>query len=79
MLTANKLLANSFISETVGEGDPDNDNANFTLRFQSGHVYKGSFVDGFMSGQGELSWVDGVVYSGDFERNSITGYGSYTW
>ncbi|XP_053496261.1 radial spoke head 10 homolog B isoform X1 [Ictalurus furcatus] len=47
--------------------------------FRGGHVYKGSFVDGFMHGHGVYTWADGLKYEGDFESNAPMGHGIYTW
>ena len=63
---------------------PKNDKGAFhgdggVVRFQGGHVYRGSFAEGKMHGTGRYEWADGVVYEGDFECNSITGIGTYTW
>ncbi|XP_058261862.1 radial spoke head 10 homolog B isoform X3 [Hemibagrus wyckioides] len=47
--------------------------------FVGGHVYKGSFIDGFMHGHGEYAWADGLKYEGDFKSNAPMGHGTYTW
>ncbi|KAJ7984684.1 hypothetical protein DPEC_G00357310, partial [Dallia pectoralis] len=44
-----------------------------------GHVYKGTFSNGFMQGHGVYTWADGVKYEGEFARNIPMGHGTYTW
>lgn len=50
-----------------------------TATFIDGHVYRGSFLNGFMDGQGEYQWADGVHYVGEFKKNKIEGKGVYAW
>ena len=47
--------------------------------FYTGNHYKGTFMNGAMSGKGTYTWTDGVVYIGDFKDNKMQGQGSYTW
>lgn len=42
-------------------------------------VYKGTFVEGQLSGLGSFSWNQGDKYVGEFAGNQLQGRGTYTW
>ena len=53
-------------------------NGHGTLRFPSGEVYTGDFLDSRRSGEGTYSWPDGRKYVGTFREGLPNGRGTYT-
>ncbi len=45
----------------------------------AGNVYKGDFVQGVMSGVGELKYGTGHRYVGHWQRNKKNGFGVFTF
>ena len=44
-----------------------------------GSVYKGTFLEDCMSGEGKMRWKDGVEYTGEFVANRREGFGKMAW
>src|SRR5690606_8035848 len=63
-------------------GDYD-ENSRFTGKgkatFIDGFTYEGTFVDGYMHGEGTIVWDDGLRYEGMIEYNCPNGHGKYIW
>lgn len=38
------------------------------FKWPSGNEYKGSFVNDFRHGYGEMYWIDGSYYKGSWEK-----------
>jgi len=46
---------------------------------KTGNIYKGSFIEGNMSGKGEFKWANGSSYIGDFKDDKRNGKGEFRW
>jgi hypothetical protein len=49
------------------------------LIFKNGNRYIGDFVEGKLTGRGEMHWAFGDRYNGDFIGDKRTGRGEYLW
>jgi len=49
-----------------------------TYKFQSGHVYAGSWFENRMHGSGNMEYGDGTKYNGAWSMNEMHGEGTYT-
>ncbi|XP_062859246.1 radial spoke head 10 homolog B isoform X2 [Trichomycterus rosablanca] len=73
------VLSNIIVQRYEGERCGEVFNGEGVAYFEGGHVYKGSFADGFMQGHGEYTWLDGLKYEGEFALNAPMGHGVYTF
>nr|XP_040031738.1 LOW QUALITY PROTEIN: radial spoke head 10 homolog B [Gasterosteus aculeatus aculeatus] len=64
------LVVRRYEGGTCGEG---------VVRFEGGHIYKGTLSMGLMDGRGVFTGADGLKYDGEFVCNMPTGKGTYTW
>lgn len=72
-----KVLA----QEYEGETDPETGafHGQGKLWMNNGHVYDGTFHQGWLHGKGILYWNDGTIYEGDFQENRATGSCRIEW
>ena len=49
------------------------------IAFPDGTIYEGEFVDGTISGHGEMSYANGDTYIGEYASSKRNGEGTYTW
>jgi len=78
LLTLLAVLAAAGCATAPEPSGPPPVNGHGTLRFPSGEVYTGDFIDSRRSGEGTYSWPDGRRYTGTFREGLPNGRGTYT-